>query len=322
MIIFVSLLLFIAYPVKADSSQSCALKFQDSDACACSSYDSDGPVRCQNSSNLLEIKPCYCAYFDQNIQKLLMGHCYYTCYRYHSTFIEVINGAQFNSDFCSKPHIHHQGFFCYECNASYGLSTNSEPLIDCKCTKYGYKNWFKYFAISLLPLTVLYILAILLKCNITTGSFGGIVLVLQCITSSNLVTYDIRSTKGVTALIKLVLSIIEMTSLYFFETYSWTHSCLHPELSVFQKRSLRYIKALYPFLLIFITYILVTAYDRGCRALVWLWRPFKKCALSYRKNWNIHTSLVETFATFVILSSVMVMHTSLSLLSWVTTYDV
>ena len=316
--IFISLLLFIAYPINADSSQSCALKFQDSEVCACSSYDSDGPVRCQNGSNLLEIKPCYCAYYDQNIQKLLVGHCYYTCYRYSSKFIEVVNVTKFNSDFCSKPRC---GFFCYECNSSYGLTTNSEPLIDCKCTEYGYKNWFKYFAISLLPITVLYILAILLKCNITTGSLGGIVLVLQCITSSSLVTYDINSTKGVNALIKLVFGIIEMTSLYFFKTYSWTHSCLHPELNVLQKQSLNYIKALYPFLLIFITYILVAAYDRGCQALVWLWRPFKKCALSYRKTWNIHTSLVETFATFVILSSMMVMRTSLSLLSWVTTYD-
>ena len=262
MIIFVSLLLCIAFLIKADSSQSCALKFQDSDVCACSSYDSDGPVRCQIGSNLLEIKPCYCAYFDQNIQKLLVGHCYYTCYRYHSSFIDVVNVTQFNSDFCSDELLNRRGFFCYECNASYGLSTNSEPLIDCKCTEYGYRNWFKYFAMSLLPITVLYILAILLKCNITTGSLGGIVLVLQCITSSSLATYDIGSTKGVNALIKLVFGVIEMTSLYFFDTYHWTHSCLHPELNIFQKRSLRYIKGLYPFLLIFITYILVAAYDR------------------------------------------------------------
>ena len=59
----------------------------------------------------------------------------------------------------------------------------------------------------------------------------------------------------------------------------------------------------------------------GCRVIVWLWKPFNKCALSYKKTWNIQTSLVETFATFVILSSMMVMRTSLGLLSWVTTYD-
>ena len=66
----------------------------------------------------------------------------------------------------------------------------------------------------------------------------------------------------------------------------------------------------------------MVAYARGCRVLIWLWKPFKKCVLCYRETWNIRTSLVETFATFVLLSSVLVMRTSLDLLSWRTTYDI
>ena len=319
MIIFVASLLYIASPVSANSSESCALNFEDSDVCACSTYDSDGPVRCQNGSNLVEIQPCYCAYFDQQLQKLLIGRCYYTCYQYYSTVVKANNSTEFNNDFCSDNSIHRCGFFCYECNSSYGIATNGIPLIDCECTQYSYTNWFKYFAISLIPLTILYVFAVLLRCNITSGSFGGTLLVLQCITSSSLATYLVNEpNKGY----KLILSIIELTSLKFFESYNWTHSCLHPELNIFQKLSLGYIPAFYPFLLIFLTYILVVAYDRECTVLVRLWEPFKKCALCYRKTWNIRLSLVETFATFVLLSSALVMQTSINLLSWVTTYDI
>ena len=325
MMIFVASLLYIVISARANSLESCALKFQDSDVCACSTYDSDGPVRCQNGSNLVEIQPCYCAYFDQQLQKLLVGHCYYTCYQYNSTIVAVSNTTNFNNAFCYQDDYeddYRSGFFCYECNVSYGIATHSELLIDCRCTHYSYKYWFKYFAISLIPLTILYIFAVLLKCNITSSSFGGILLVLQCITSSGLRTYYFEGpTNNFNAFKHLVLGMIEMASLKFFESYHWTDSCLHPELNVFQKLSLGYIAALYPFLLIFITYMLVVAYDRECRVLVWLWKPFRKCALCYRKTWNIHTSLVETFATFVLLSSVLVMQTSLGLLSWITTYD-
>ena len=323
-VIFVASLLNLIFSVSANSSESCALKIQDSDVCACSTYNSDGPVRCQNGSNLVEIQPCYCAYFDQQLQKLLVGRCYYTCYQYHGTIVEAGNSTEFNSDFCSNKPTHRGGFFCYECNSSYSVASGI-PLIDCKCTQISYKNWFKYFGISLIPLTILYVFAVLMKCNIATGSFGGIVLVLQGITSSHVATYNFigpGQTEKFSAFIKPVLGVIKMTSLYFFESYRWTHSCLHPELNIFQEQSLRYIPAFYPFFLIFITYILVVAYDRECRILIWLWKPFKKCVLCYRKTWNIRSSLVEIFASFIFLSSVLVMHTSLRLLSWVKTYDV
>ena len=245
MMIFVALLIYVVYFVSADSSESCALRFQDSDVCACHTYDSDGPVRCQNGSDLVEIQPCYCAYFCQKLQKLLVGHCYYTCYQYYSTFVEVTDTADFNDAFCDDEY--RGGFFCYECNASYGLATHSDRLIDCECTHYNYIDWLKYFAISLVPLTIfLYIFAVLLKCNITTGSFGEIVLVLQCITSSHLETYYIiGQANAFNSFKKLVLGVIEMTSLRFFKSFHWTDSCLHPELNVFQKLSLRYISQLF-----------------------------------------------------------------------------
>ena len=49
-------------------------------------------------------------------------------------------------------------------------------------------------------------------------------------------------------------------------------------------------------------YVLVTAHDRGCRLVVRLWRPFLWCSARIRQQWNIRHSIIDAFATFVLLS--------------------
>ena len=66
--------------------------------------------------------------------------------------------------------------------------------------------------------------------------------------------------------------------------------CLHPKANILHVLSLDYIVALYPFMLILMTYVLVTMYDKHYRILVWMWKPFKRCMLAI---------LSKIFATFV-----------------------
>ena len=88
--------------------------------------------------------------------------------------------------------------------------------------------------------------------------------------------------------------------------------CIHPKANIPDILALDYIVAVYPFLLIFITYLLVTAYDRRCRLLLYLWKPFKMC---FRKTWNIRASLIQIIATFILLSYVKLLGTSFEILS-------
>ena len=60
----------------------------------------------------------------------------------------------------------------------------------------------------------------------------------------------------------------------------------------------------YPLALIILTYTLVTLHYPNCRLVVCLWRPFLKCCIHFRRQWNIQNSLVNTFATFLLLSYV------------------
>ena len=73
-------------------------------------------------------------------------------------------------------------------------------------------------------------------------------------------------------------------------------------LTALQVIALDYLVAAYPLLLLVCFYVLVTAHDRECRLVVRLWRPFLWCSSRIRQQWNIRYSIIDAFATFVLLS--------------------
>ena len=305
----------------------CGIKFEDNGACACSSHDTAGPVT-QHGNASIVIKPGYCMYYDSAQNLSVVGHCYYSSYELSGTIKVITSSTQFNANICSKyGHLNRTGRFCGQCNESYGLAAYSYQLFSCiPCLDYGYKNWLRYFAAALLPLTVFYILAVLLSFNVTSSSLNGIVLVLQCIMSPAQIIIVQGSPLLVhhntnISVLKAITSMFCTVNLDFFRLV-YPPFCLHPEASVFQILSLDYIVALYPFLLIFMTYVLVTAYDKQYRLVVWMWRPIQRCVRRHRNTWNIRTSLIEIFATFILFSSIKILGVSIEVLAFTATYDV
>ena len=48
--------------------------------------------------------------------------------------------------------------------------------------------------------------------------------------------------------------------------------------------------------------------------MVWLWRPFHQCLFHFRKQWSIHSSLVNALATFITPSYIKILNVSFQLL--------
>ena len=121
--------------------------------------------------------------------------------------------------------------------------------------------------------------------------------------------------------LKVTTSIFCVVNLDFFRLV-YPPFCLHPNANIFQILSLDYLVALYPFLLIFMSYVLVTAYDKRYRLVVWMWRPVQRCVHCHRNTLNICTSLIEIFATFILFSSVKILGVSVQILASTGTHDV
>ena len=79
--------------------------------------------------------------------------------------------------------------------------------------------------------------------------------------------------------------------------------------------------AVYPLFLLVCVYVLLTAHDRGCRLVVWLWRPFLWCTTRLRQSWNIRHSIIDAFATFLLLSYIKLLNTSFALLTYAGIHD-
>ena len=302
------------------------------------------------TDEFLWIQPCYCMYYDHSTNRTLLGNCLLTCYYFNKSSIEhyyypmrrysVQNASLFNDAMCSPSTSlivsNRTGRFCGRCKPGHGLAVYSYRYTGCiPCTDYGYKNWLRYFAVALLPLTLFYFLVIILRINITSSRLNGVIFVVQCLTAPAQIevidgwslaraqpqnrNYIIES-KQRFVILQVVMSISGFVNLDFFRTL-YSPFCLHPDLNMLHVTSLDYIIALYPFLLIFLTYVLVTIYNRNYRVIVWAWRPFKWCLGHYTSRLDVRASLIEAFASFVLLSSVKILGVCFEVLLTTRIYD-
>ena len=135
---------------------------------------------------------------------------------------------------------------------------------------------------------------------------------------TDLLTYNPEYEKK---LVHSLVSLYGVWNLDFFRLV-YTPFALHSSVNTLQVLALDYAVAAYPLFLIVATYILVELYDHNFRIAVWLWKPFHYCFACYRRQWDIRTSLIDTFATFFLLSYVKFLSVSFDLLIPVYLYNV
>ena len=156
-----------------------------------------------------------------------------------------------------------------------------------------------------------------LRVSVASSHLNGIILVLQCLLSPLMQQiFDGWINVWSSALYHNILpdiwfSIFGIVNLDFFRCV-YPSFCLHPQLNIIHILFLDYIIALYPFILIFVTYILLTLYDKNYRFVKLAWKPFISLFRYYQRQWNIRTSLIETF----ILSSTKILSVSFDLLAF------
>ena len=97
---------------------------------------------------------------------------------------------------------------------------------------------------------------------------------------------------------------------------------MHPNLATLHVLFLDYAIAVYPLLLIVTSYVLVELHDHNFRLIVWLWKPFHRCFVSFRREWNIKNSLIDAFCTFLLLLYVKFLSVSFDLLVPVSVFNI
>ena len=299
------------------------------DTCKCGN-DLDGIVRCYDVTQPVYLHRCYCMTHNQNMSALVVGNCYYSCGKYNlfnSPYFPLPrNASTLENTLCQE--YHREGQLCGRCNSNFTPPVYSYSTDCVQCSDYDH-NWAKYLAVAFLPLTVFFVIVIIFRVSATSGSMNAFILVNQLVSTPAILRSTYIHTNCYKAVIhvyqcygyQILISVYGIWNLDFFRVV-YEPFCLYPSMTTLQVLALDYAIAIFPLALIVITYSLVELHNRDCRIIVWLWRPFHAWGVRIRRLQNIRTSLIDAFATFILLSCVKFLSVSYDLLIPGRLYDI
>ena len=277
----------------------------------------NGVVHCDSDSNHLSLLQCYCMSYNRDFNTTVVGMCNALCDRegvFYGSY-NVLNASgdatQLNSEICG-PH-NREGQLCGRCVNNTGLPVYSYSLDCVPCLESDFEsNLFKYVAVAFLPLTAFYFGAVAFKLSVTSGSMVAYVLVCQVVSTPATQRYLLQHFDQYIGN-QLLMAPYAVWNLDFFRSL-YKPFCIHPKMSIPQVLALEYLVGVYPLLLIFLTYVAVTLHDRY-PLLVKIWKPAYRVFTCIRLEWDIRGSLVQAFATFLVLSYVKILYVSFDLLT-------
>ena len=279
--------------------------------CQCRNYPG-GVARCEGA-DLLVLKS-FCITFDDQERVMLMGACSYTSFRKSAfsyiPFYRVESGTE--NRFCST--LNKMGILCGQCLPDFSPLAYSFNMTCVPCPHPRW-NWLWYIMAAYLPLTLFYLVIILFHVNTMSGHIHAAIIVSQAVSMSimtRLVTgYLEHFPYSVAIVAKMILSLYGIWNLDFFRPF-YSNLCLG--IDILPTLALDYAIAVYPLLLMVVSYLLIALHDRNYRVVTVPWSPFRRLFSLFRRNWDIKSTLVDAFVTFFFLSNTKFLTVSFDLL--------
>ena len=277
--------------------------------------DLGGVVYCDEYTLEITLYRCFCMSSYANDSNItVVGACLYMCDGRH----------QVNADYMCGKVSNREGQLCGRCREGFAPPAYSYDWRCVRCSHDSFlKNLVKYCVVAFLPLTIFFIIVITLHISATSPSMNAFLLACQVLTSpmQARIALSVTNKPGNRWPVRIIGSLYGFWNLDFFRTL-YPQFCLHPNMSTLQVLALDYIIAAYPLLLTVITYSLVELHNRNCKLVVCLWKPFRICFARFQRQWNIQTSLIQAFASFLLLSYVKFLSVSFDFLVPVHIYNV
>ena len=266
-------------------------------------------MMCRNG--MVHIQECYCATYNYKYKYINFGRCIYHCSRKPTHIIEdgytllpQNNISKLNITMCRKS-LNRDKALCGRCLKGYYPLAYSYNLSCIKCPKSkAVVNWLYLVLYIFVPLTLFCFFIMFFNINVASSHLHGFVLFSQAITAPVLcrlvwlTSNDRPQTLFFSKFIGLFYSLWNFDILRQFTP----ELCIHGntfDITIFDL----YVGVYALFLLLCMRYFL-KLYDHKCFPLVLLWKPFKRLTKLCHSCLNPKTSLVDSFATFLLLTNV------------------
>lgn len=241
-----------------------------------------------------------CPYFPRNLS---------WCNRPLQHFYQVpseMSLSQVTSFTCGA--YNREGLLCSQCKPGYGPAVYAFSLMCVKCTS-STKGWILYLSLVLLPITIFYLLIIVLNIRVTSPPFTAFVFMCQTYcnverthTALGMKVSSLSRGSSTNILLHTVRILCGIWNLDFFR-FLIPPFCVSSKLSNIQALYLEHFYIIYPLLLIIFTCICIELHAKNFKPLVIAWRPFHQYFIRLQKGWDPTASVINSFSTFTLLYS-------------------
>ena len=274
----------------------------------------EGGVMCGRDFTLLQIGFCM-TYNDTS------GPCPYVMHLKITSFENLLffqlpdNVCLLNEFMCGS--LNREGSLCGKCKNGHGIALYSYTLECRKCWGHDY-GWILYYFLELFPVTVLYFLVVIFHIRTISSPLSALVFM------SQIMVYTIRlniplhiyienEVSGFPyVVLQMILVLCSIWSLDFFR-FVIPPFCVS-NIKTVHALALEYIVAFYPICRIVVTYGCIKLHDNNFRPVVWLWKPFHRHFVHFRRSWDPKASIINAFTTFLLLSFSKILFVSFTLL--------
>ena len=322
----------VSSPASSLDGQTCRDKDHDAssngtNACPLGYYCSNGTCQClaaprgivscsEDGLYNYAVLDCYCVTYNLEESLVQAGKCIFNCVNSTKVIGELYhplpqNGTILNETECAD--MNRTGALCGRCQDNHYLLAYSFSLVCVQCHHIHW-NWTRYIMAAYLPLTLFYLIVLFFKINVVSGHLHHVVFFSQVMSTpalSRILYQSVHKQPAYLISVKVFLSLYGIWNLDFFRPF-YSGLCL--AIGILPTLTLDYVIAVYPLLLMIISYLLIVLYDRNYRVVSMLFRPFLALFSLFKKNWDIRTSVIDAFTSFFLLSNVKFLSVSFDLL--------
>ena len=274
--------------------------------CTCGSSLHDVMI-CNNETEEVSILRSFClTTFDRDRSEAVVGSCLYTQNHGQATGVKDGLYVRVNKNLSQQDHylcsyLNRDGQLCGKCKSNYVVSAYSYDLKCYQCRLGLLSNIIIYCTVAYLPLTLFLVAVVMFHISVASPYLNLAVLLSQIYSSPEMIRVLLQNTRDT----KLEFLVHIMEGVYGIWNLDFFRTLIPPicfPLTTIQVIALDYLVAVYPLLLLVCFYLLVAAHDRGYKLVVRLWKPFLWCSARMRRQWDIKHSIIDAFATFLLLS--------------------
>ncbi|XP_065897607.1 uncharacterized protein [Dysidea avara] len=294
------------------SVEDCPMGFHvNNGTCVCTSAKFEG-LSCDSRG--LHIQPGYWAGEIENgflsIYSCPMSYCKYM----NSTILLNLKHRNDSDALCNN----RIGRLCGNCSFGHGLEIGT---LDCvKCKGSHYTAWTIYITTTYIPITIVFVLLLVLNINLAVGPIHSFILFCQIFPAITMESNHWENYNDALQVITNIYNtIINVMSLKFDVQFS-TRYCLSSKMTVMDYYLLQYFAALYP-LLIMVIMLSVIRYCPGCIPIKYFWHSIRRCVMAIRRRTSMQQTVIHGFITFLLLTYANFVNISFQILSYATFED-